>query len=414
MNLRSTLTIFTFFVMVFCFMAMQADALEEISIFAGTSPRENCPVRVTLPIDHALPEGQNEGFKLVSGNTEIPCMVITGNDGKVELFFIVNGLEPYEKRTYKLESGQVLSQFPVNIETKDRELEILVGGQLFTRYLFHSSDLTRPIFYPLMGPSGARMTRGFPMDPHEGENRDHPHHQSLWISHGAVNDADYWIINEKSGMQRHASFSNIVQGPVCGMFEQGVEWVDRNDRPILYEIRNVTIWGTPDQGRIMDFDITFIARYEDVTFGDTKEGGIISIRIAQSMNEKQPEGQQGGTIINAKGQVGMKEAWGQPAAWCDYSGPVDGITAGFTIMDHPQNVFFPSNYHVRDYGLFTLNPFGLHDFYRDSNISGSRTLKQGESWNLRYRVYIHQGDVQSGHVVDTYDNFVSGPAVFIK
>jgi hypothetical protein len=35
------------------------------------------------------------------------------------------------------------------------------------------------------------------------------------------------------------------------------------------------------------------------------------------------------------------------------------------MMDHPSNPRFPTYWHARDYGLFSLNPFGVRDFERN-------------------------------------------------
>ncbi len=131
------------------------------------------------------------------------------------------------------------------------------------------------------------------------------------------------------------------------------------------------------------------------------------------MDERQEGGGKGGTITNSNGLVSERQAWGKPARWCDYSGPVDGITAGFTIMDHPSNIFYPTRYHVRSYGLFTANPFGLSHFIGDDH-DGTQVLKDGETWHLNYRVYLHAGDVKEGNVHETYANFADGPQVFFN
>jgi 7-carboxy-7-deazaguanine synthase len=68
------------------------------------------------------------------------------------------------------------------------------------------------------------------------------------------------------------------------------------------------------------------------------------------------------SIENSAGGVGEKECWGKPAAWCDYSGPVEGQTVGIAVMDHPGNLRSPVRWHVRDYGLLTTNCFGESTF----------------------------------------------------
>ena len=70
---------------------------------------------------------------------------------------------------------------------------------------------------------------------------------------------------------------------------------------------------------------------------------------------------EGGQIINSNGLTDTK-AWGQAAPWVDYSGMVDGQRLGIAILNHPSSFRFPTHWHVRTYGLFAANPFGLRDF----------------------------------------------------
>ncbi|HEX3870303.1 MAG TPA: DUF6807 family protein, partial [Pirellulales bacterium] len=71
------------------------------------------------------------------------------------------------------------------VEENDRGVTVNVDGKLFTEYLIKSG--TKPILWPIIGPTGAKMTRAYPMETVEGEKQDHPHHRSLWFTHGDVN-----------------------------------------------------------------------------------------------------------------------------------------------------------------------------------------------------------------------------------
>jgi VCBS repeat-containing protein len=111
--------------------------------------------------------------------------------------------------------------------------------------------------------------------------------------------------------------------------------------------------------------------------------------------------QLGGTVLNANGDKDG-DAWGKAAPWVDYVGPVKDNTVGIAIMNHPSSFRFPTYWHVRTYGLFTANPFGLHHFKGDNNIDGSHTLAKGETMTLRYRVYIHKGTTQEAEIAKQF------------
>jgi hypothetical protein len=99
-------------------------------------------------------------------------------------------------------------------------------------------------------------------------------------------------------------------GPAAGRLCALMNWTDHSGKKVFEEERTITLWGTSDTARMIDFDMLFKATEGDVKFGDTKEGGLIALRVAETMNEKQKEERPGGVITNAYGATGMKDCWG--------------------------------------------------------------------------------------------------------
>ena len=159
-----------------------------------------------------------------------------------------------------------------------------VDGTHFTTYNF-GSDVVRPYFFPLIGPTGSQVVRSWPMvEGVVGETNDHPHHKGLYVAHGDVNGTDNWSEGPDHCTMRHAGFARLVSGPVYGSFDETVEWLDREARIVLTETRRVTFFNLGPDERVLDVSLRFNAGSGQVTFGDTKEGGLISIRVASSMD----------------------------------------------------------------------------------------------------------------------------------
>ncbi len=181
----------------------------------------------------------------------------------------------------------------------------------------------------------------------------------------------------------------------------------------MTDTRRVTVFNVGPNERLVEYSVRFSASHGQVTMGDTKEAGIVAIRVATSMDgptKANPDG--AGRIETSDGAIGEDEAWGRRASWCDYSGPVAGHVVGVAIMDHPTNPRFPTHWHVRNYGLMTVNPFGLHDFYGDTDAHrGDFIIPPYESRVFRYRILIHLGDVVAGSVRDRYHDFANPPTV---
>ena len=368
-------------------------------VAAGASDRHNCPTRARLP---GLAAFASASLVDDAGAT-VPAQ-ITGD----ELVFLVADLRRGEVRRLHLAAEAGASPAPTDfgvVRGAEDELVFTVGGEVFTRYHF-GAGLARPYFHPVLGPGGRRATRAFPMEVVPGEPSDHKHHRGLWVAHGEVNGVDCWSEQGAHGTIAHRGFEAIVSGPVFARAIERLEWLGPAGGRVLTERRTLTVYNSASDASILDLDVALTASDGPVVFGDTKEAGLVSIRVATSM-----DGARGGLIETGAGGKREAATWGREAPWCHYSGPVAGATLGIGVLDHPSNPRYPTNWHVRDYGLMTANPFGLHDFFPGAGKDGSLRLDAGATTTFRYRVYIHLGDAEAGAMDERHADFALPPAV---
>jgi hypothetical protein len=284
------------------------------------------------------------------------------------------------------------------VEKTDAGVVVKVGDQPFTTYVFQSK--VKPILWPIIGPTGKEMTRAWPMrEGNPDEKTDHPHQRSFWFTHGEVNGIDFWA--ETAKVQGRIEHKELVkaEGGTIGTVVTRNDWVGPDGAKVLTDKRTLR-FGADEAARWIDFDITLTAAADEVDFGDTKEGSF-GLRIAESMRTDR---KMGGKIITSEGLEDDK-AWGKPASWVDYHGPVQGESLGIAILNHPSSFRYPTGWHVRTYGLFAANPFGEGDF-RGEKVESSYKLKKGETLTLRYRVIFHKGDEKEGKIAEAFAKYV--------
>lgn len=282
------------------------------------------------------------------------------------------------------------------VEVTDEGIEIKQGDSPVATYVFASG--AKPIVWPVYGPGGVEMTRQYPMrEAAEHERDDHPHHRSLWFTHGDVNGVDYWTEGAGHGTIVHREVLG-TRGGDSARIETLSQWVNPQGEAQLDD-RRVMEFSKAGDARLIDVAITLTALVDAVNFGDTKEGSF-GIRVPGTMKV---DAKQGGRIVTSGGDTD-KEAWGKQANWVDYVGPVDGETMGIAIMNHPSSFGAPCRWHVRTYGLFAANPFGVHHFIGGEETEGS-TLAKGESLTLQYRVVLHRGDTEEANIAAMWNEY---------
>ncbi|HEX3602216.1 MAG TPA: DUF6807 family protein, partial [Lacipirellulaceae bacterium] len=187
----------------------------------------------------------------------------------------------------------------LTVERSEHGAVVKINGKLFTEYRTVAGH--DPALYPVIGPTGAPVTRSYPFTP-PGDTKDHPHHQSFWMTHGLVNGVDFWGTNrdddvgDKGPHIAHREFVKAAAEGDVGKIVTRNDWMN-GDQRYCEDERRLTFGAEPDGSRWIDFAITIRAPNADVTFGDTKEG-TFALRVVDSMRV---DAKTGGKIISSEG-----------------------------------------------------------------------------------------------------------------
>ncbi len=327
------------------------------------------------------------------------------------LTWLVNGLKAGHTQTLVARLVEAPSDRARVLVVDDKtncKVDVLIGGRLFTSYQY-GAQWVRPFLHPVIGPYGTQVTRNWPIvQGAKGDHKDHIHHKSIWVAYGECGNVDNWSEEKGHGWQRHRRFLRKASGPVYGEIVGKNDWCTNAGKKQFEEIRDMRFYALPGEERLFDITVTFRMTEGPVIFHDTKEGGLVSIRVASSMDVRN-----GGRINNGYGGINEAETWGKHAPWCDYSGPVDGRHVGIAVMDHETNPRYPTQWHVRDYGLMTANCFAWKHYQPEAKRKGDMAFSKGRKTTWRYRLHIHKGDAEKGKVKSRFLDFIAPPEITV-
>jgi hypothetical protein len=303
---------------------------------------------------------------------------------------------------------------PVRVtkDAKAKKIDVFVGKQLFTSFLYPDS-LEKPVLYPLRAANGTVVTRSFPLAPRTGDPTDHPHHIGAWFNFENVNGLDFWnnsyaIPQEKKANYGWIKTDKIVStssGPT-GTLTYHANWTNQQNEVLLQETTRFEFSGT---GRARTIDrVTTLKADRDVTFTDAKDG-LLGLRLAHELQMLSDQDQQftdskgivttvkagtdrvaNGTYLTSAGKRG-NDAWSTRGAWCKVYGKMGADSVTVAILDYPQNPNYPTFWHARGYGLFAANPLG-EKIFTNGKSAKNLQLKKGGSVTFRYRILIDEGN----------------------
>lgn len=315
----------------------------------------------------------------------------------------------------------------VTLVTKEAEkkVDVMIDGQLFTSYIW-PDNVWKPVLYPVNTSAGTAVTRGYPLNPRDGERNDHTHQIGLWLTYGNVNGFDFWgngsrglgVKNPNGGFIKHINLEKSTDGKNEAVLISNESWQDPDGKELLKE-RTEYHFIARNGMRIIDRVTTLTATNGPVLMTDTKEG-MFGMRMARQLELPSKDR---GPLFDSKGQkmnlmisanegvtgnyrssegVTGEAVWSTRAKWMDLYGNFGDEKVSVVLVDHPGNVSYPTYWHARGYGLFCLNPFGVKDFTKGKQQLYHKILP-GQSMTLKYRTIVHSGS----HLTDAQINKLS-------
>lgn len=308
----------------------------------------------------------------------------------------------------------------------EKKIDVLIDGKFFTSYCW-SDNVFKPVLYPVCTSAGTTITRGFPLNPRDGERDDHIHHVGIWLNYGNVNGIDFWgngvagTRDPKGGEVKHIETKKITSGKGEGSLVTRESWIDPSGKELLEENSEYHFFGKGSV-RIIDRITNLKATGKDIMMKDTKEG-MFAIRVARQLelpsNEdvKLIDAKGNPTIVKALSNKGVtgnykssegitgEAVWSTRAKWMNLFGSIGGEKISLVICDHPKNQSYPTYWHARGYGLFAANPLGAKDF-TNGKEELNFSIPSGKSVTFRYRVIISSGFQLTDAEINAYaDDF---------
>jgi hypothetical protein len=315
--------------------------------------------------------------------------------------------------------SSVAGQNPVTVNQSQGQIDFRIGQGLVASY-HTGANVAKPYLWPMRAPNGVDLTRAWPIvKDAPGDTKDHVHQKSAWFCHGdvipegmslaqkvrGVEGVDFWAESSGHGVIACTGVDKSGDNRIVTRNE----WRTADGKKVLDEVRTIALHDLGG-GRLFTVRCELTASAVPVTFGDTKEGSF-GVRVNDQLrvgdrNKRNPKS----VIRNAEGKTTEKACWGQVSAWCDYSGEVDGKPAGIAVFAHPDNPV-PSCWHVRDYGLLAANPFGREKsgFPAMKGRHDLVKIDKGDRLTLRYAIYLHAGDADTGKVAEAFAKYTKLP-----
>ncbi len=379
-------------------------------VWHGTVPKD-WPAGTAAPVVVALPEGVTAervyvGELSIDGRDE-PVSVVGqleaadeagGTAGRVWFLFEGRVSDRGKAVTLRLRAAGEPGEPAYRSRSDGPQLHVTgrEGGAVLS--FWHGSPkegLSYPMtsfIHPLVGLDGEVLTAFMP--------EDHLHHRGVfwsWVRHEIEGKSagDWW---QPRGIHLEAGPLESADGPVMTHFASEHVWVqdEGGEAPagrFVEEHVVCRVFSAAREGRAIDVDVSLRALRADVRIGGTlakdKGYGGMTARLSQAADVR---------IENNRGYM-EEDGVGIRAWWADWVGVFAGRDrkplkhrSGVALFVHPAHPDGPPKYLTRYYGAVNVSYPGLEmlEVPRDKPL------------HLRYRLWVHRGDVEEGRVGDQY------------
>ena len=368
--------------------AMATKLPARITVEAGRYERNDTPVSIRL--GQSL-RGKQIRLEEIKGAKRLPVPAQIESARQPRLWWILAGKTAAgAKRLYELTEAKPAPAEGVTVKLDDKTLDISCGKAKVLRY--HHAVMPPPkgasrnyarsaFIHPLWSPAGAVLTEIHP--------KDHLHHMGLWNPWTKTKfegrDVDFWNLAAGKGTVRFVKFASRTSGPVFGGFRALQEHVDLSapggEKVALNEQLDVRVWnvGGPKKGfRLVDFTTTQrCASSSPLLLAKYRYGGF-GFRGTNRWKEGNSD------CLTSEGKT-RRDGHATRARWCIVHGPTAEGPAGVLFMSHPKNRSHPEPMRIWPKGNVFFNFCPIQ--------KAPWTLKPGNDYIRRYRLYVYTGEL---------------------
>jgi hypothetical protein len=248
--------------------------------------------------------------------------------------------------------------------------------------------------HPIYDTKGNRLTDDFPVD--------HYHHRGVfWVWPKVYIDKkryDLWHIYGQDGTLDgiHQVFEDWLYkktGPVCAEFGVKNCWQLENNQKVMDEWIFVRIFKATDKNRAIDIQLVLKPTIPLTLEGQTTKGyGGFNFRFAPRTETQ---------ITSHHGKEMDSDL--KHLTWADESAKFaeNDYFSGVSIFQHKNNIDFPAGWCLRHYGFLGVAWPGVEPY----------SMTPGKPLSLSFRIWIHQGDAETGQVKPAYTVFENPPLI---
>jgi hypothetical protein len=214
---------------------------------------------------------------------------------------------------------------------------------------------------------------------------DHPWQHGVFTALHAVAGLDFWTEHRTPAAERgtivHEAVSDVVLDADGARWQATNAWHDPTGHTVLTEEQAWRVHPPAADHYLIDLTWRLRTAGDRLTIGRYDYGGL-AVRLVSHPERRH---------VNSAGQTGPATSEAR-AAWCDVSAPFDGAPAwtaedklagawhGVAVLDHPDNLGYPSAWRVDGQGLINPSP----------SLQGDWTVDD-DGRAFRYRLVVHAG-----------------------
>ncbi|HZZ45168.1 MAG TPA: DUF6807 family protein [Tepidisphaeraceae bacterium] len=392
-----------------CSMAFAQSSAIRLSVDPGQTERHDTPMNLTLPGLHIPVTRFLASLKSTDGETiqaqADQLLDSFGNNLGTRLEWVQPHLDPGHPRTYTLAINSTpydISQYFHYIDA-DGYRDLFYGKQPVYRYVnkFDPADFfnTSKPFHHIYGfHDEGFITKGPP-------GGLYPHHRGIFLGF-TTQFGNFWACTDVH--QQHVDYVYGLEssGPVAARTISLVDWIDKDNRAVIRDTRDVTTYYVAKDAIVLDFDITMQSLAGDIKLTGNAQHAGFHFRAAQEVADaKSP-----GAKITAGGATYMLPPTAKPGQADEYL-DCPWVACNFTIQGHPYTVLHmnapsnptPTSYSTRPYGRFGAWFNGM--------------LKQDEPLHFKYRITILDAsthpNLSQEQLAGDYADFADPPKITI-